>query len=1532
MRLGDTMSEGTDTSVPASETAEPESVSPPPGKGSKLWLKIVAIVVAIALVATVLIVALPNMGGGKKLTATIKGADPLEVDAGTTNSFTVVVKSGKTDISNETTTKIKWSVDPAGLGEFSLKAKPTVPFVAGIVGGNGTVSVEITVNGEVIKPTRAIHVLAPFLDAVSVTPSSKTIAPGGNYTFRAAAVSSVGLSIDGLEFTWSATAGPGVTYTLNSTTGSVVNLEVGTTLGNLTLSATASYSGISMTGSSNVTVGYPPPRSMDFKWYDLFNVPVQSWYDKRFPIYHQEERITSSYPWVFLYHSEPDGNEYVYSLMRLNITGRNVSEVNTNERPEFLPVLSPTERGGTIDIDWYMQYMTTAQLLERYGTGIANQDEGWIIDLNGTVVLDKQAAKMVLNMTDTGWDTFSSWWTSHKVDFNGAYSDWLVNEAEGRVDIENAYESYYQLFTIDINAQKVGDKIVLTYDILTWGMEALMLRWLYESFLPIEMWYEDMNFHMKIMPEYSTVDIDTAVTYAAFASVSMNTTLSPDDPGWANSLRAYPTWTFQPLMGDAVVSSTTHPHSDFDAYSSKNYTNLQAGGKLYGQQMAYDVVPSSWNLSENETLSFTWPAGTQSFIYTVRPGIAINVTDEIYVDYSEPNQTDFPSQVVVDNQNRLLEFKGPIDMWDWSKYQTSHKFLNSSWENVSLLPYGMPSVEFKKKTPVHLYLDHFDVTATSPIPANDFVTVNVTAKDQFNNIYYDYNGTVNFTCGDPAAVLPDNYTFTMNDSGNHVFIGGVQFQATGSQTLTVTNVSTDTPLKIGTKVFSVGPKREAATFDVGVYHVPTVGVADDVSIEVYDQYGDFFINYTGTVTFSTNKTADVVLPSDYTFTLADAGEHTIVGALTFLAAGWFNITANDTVTSATGSQTNIMAVTVPEAIDHFTVSGIKSMLLKQKSDVTVVAYEQYGMVFERYTGTIHFSANASGANLPADYTFTFLDEGRKVIKNGVSFDVTQDTVFSVSVVDTVTTAATGQQDNILIQYKPAKEVFRMYDLFEQPWGEFYTWRWAGYKTDIVLNNESGKYTMIYNADMRGQQGVIYAPYRWNMTGENMSAINMAYPQFMPVFGNPNIAGSSAKLDVYFQYYDHAWWNSYWKPYWNMDDLNMDSQTLDGYYLGVVYNVDMNRKAAESWLGMPQSANPATWWNANGPAYIDYWNQWIMSEGNSRLDIYSGYEYPYAFLDTKMKMTVLGNGDIHLEIGHLSWGYEVLLTRWFTDAGLCNHEPYFEDATLSVQYYPQWSDFTFDAVCQYSLHAVKANESTTNEGAWAWEPQLIDYMDSAVSGHPSTFDPWAPLTYQSWNAGDPFYGQEVGYDSGYQYFNLTDYQTFIIQLPLGNDVLGYYAQPVLSGRTSAITKIILGTPSSIGHTYNKYAEGDGTNWNYEEYWPLMYNGTMSLGWVGNSSSNPDLRSMYNPTTNTITMVGPMSFDNTHHASGALYRGAPFIEFNVTLVVGGTSVPAPSSGAAENPASLTTEMVSLATVVAATTIVIVALVMGVRRRPA
>jgi hypothetical protein len=271
-----------------------------------------------------------------------------------------------------------------------------------------------------------------------------------------------------------------------------------------------------------------------------------------------------------------------------------------------------------------------------------------------------------------------------------------------------------------------------------------------------------------------------------------------------------------------------------------------------------------------------------------------------------------------------------------------------------------------------------------------------------------------------------------------------------------------------------------------------------------------------------------------------------------------------------------------------------------------------------------------------------------------------------------------------------------------------------------------------------------------------------------------------------------------------------------------------------------------------------------------VDIFSGYDDLWYFGFNWMRIFEdSATGDVILLIGEVDWGYEVLMTRWLTETGLCLHEPYYEDMKIWVNYSETSADFYLDSVATYSLRAVCANESATNEGAWAWEPSKIDYVSSWSGGvfHPSFFDPYVNLTYKSRSPGDFFYGTEVGYDATPWWFNLTAHQKLIIQLPTGTDVVGFLGQGVPTGSLA------------------KAQAGD-----ISPFTALMYNGTMSLGHY--VTDGVDLGSMYNPGTKTLTINGPVNFDYERNSSTELlYHGAPWIEFNVSTGMSALALPTP-----------------------------------------
>lgn len=1418
-----------------------------------------------------------------------------------------------------------------------------------------------------------------------------------------------------------------------------------------------------------------------------------------------------------------------YTNLRLNITGRNMTEINMNDKPEFLPYLFSSARGGTAVLDWELQYMTHAEL-DPY-PGIQGSDDGWIIEWNGTTTMDQQATMSVLGIDASAWADFNNWWSINKGNRTNAYNSWLLKEGNKRLDIYAGYNYSYQPFLFTLDAQKTGDHVVLTYHQISWGMEMLMTRWFHDSFMSTEWYFENFTMHATIGPQMTDLDVHTVVIYAAYAYMTQQV-----------GLEGTPTWVWEGMGQDYIPSAPPlHPHSDYDRYMVWNYTCWTPGSKWYGipNGTPYDYVPKAFNLSANETLTFHWPAGDQVFKRNGGPGVILNVTGPMTVTGLEPMQSDIAgSNIQIDTVNRLVTFHGPIKMWDWSKNDTNHPDLDANWARIGMLPHGVPWVEFRLTgapvatsfklenisdpitagvsdtfdvtvldqfghgfpgytDTVHFtssdslavlpadyafvagdqgkhtfsvtfntggdqwvrveqhdnpamfgeqlnitvvippHMDHFDVTGvTDPIVPGDTSNITVVAMDQFGAPFTTYVGTVHFSSSDGAATLPGDVTFVAGDLGNVTIHDAVVMATPGEQWIKVEDLS-DPTINGTQSAITVLAVRTAGSFTLtGIDNPALVGSDQDVTVSVFDQYGDPFPSYAGTVHFSSDMSSDVTLPADYAFVVGDNGVHTFVAGVNFAVAEWYNITAEDTLDAAVNGTVMIRAVSVAEAIDHFVVSGISNMRADQTSDVTVEAYSQYGL-FVGYVGTVHFTTDASAGTftLPADYTFTSGDAGVHTWTNEVSFSA--EGTYSVTVEDTVVSAATGTQTNIVIgpalaattleisgapatvgngaafsltvtvrdqdsnvfldyvgivhftssdgtAVLPADYTFtvgdagvhtftglsmttegdqtvtvtdtvdaaltdtvtitvmapggerelnwRVYDMFKEPWGQWWTdplWgRAAMYGDSYVITSGASNNTMLF---MPGytlgsppatspHQGLIYAPYRMSTDASNLTNVKASNPEFMPLMGSA-VAGSEVSMNVYFQYLYDAWWSNYWISTWGSDpDWVGDgfiSQANDGYYLGTVYNITLNRQAAQAWLGLPQASNPVTWWTANKAAYVSAWNAWVLNEANKRLDIYCGYDSKYYALGTFADLKVnAGTGDIEFTLAHLSWGYEVLMVRWLTEADLNHEEAWWEDFNMDVGYSDSMSNLTSDAVAQYNLHAVKAN-GTADGAAWVFEPMKIDYVTSGA--HPSQYAPYASLKYQSWNAGDNLISLHEPYEGAPNWFNLSTGEKLTIQLPLGTTI-GYKGTR---------------TPGAISgwQDYLDLMSGDPHG-----FTAIRNDGAASLGYfLTKPTGGLDLRPLYNAGTKTLTITGPVSFDNWKWPNGAIYHGVPWIEFNIT---GGLVKAASLDGSAASsdvpagtsaPSTAASEIMSLVSVVSSVMVTVGALgVMAGRRR--
>jgi hypothetical protein len=1350
--------------------------------------------------------------------------DEITIDAGQMLGLSISVKKGIKTLTNDDAVKYRWRLTPDTIASFNYKSRPNVNITAGIVEAQGTLTCEITYKGEKVTMERQVTIKPPFLDQIIIAPSTKTLEKGTSKAFKASAVDSVGNPVLNLTYTWALS---NTLATINATTGVSVNLTTGNTDGNLSLTATAIWKDVTKTGTAKVIVGPLPPRKVDYLWYKMFDVPFNEWWNWRWSYYGTEKVMTTTYPYMFGFYAPPEGNVKVYANSRLNITARNLTQISMGENPEFLP-LHGSARGGTAAIDWYMQYLTTDEMA-RYPSNTADWNDGWVVSVNGTVTLDKEAALSVIKgLTSVSFDNFNTWWQTHGTEVSNDITRWISAEAGGtRLNVYPAYDGAFSMLTGSIAGAKVGDKIVLTYDTVSWGMDAVIMRWLHEAFMPTEWWFEDMNFHAVIGPEMSRLDIDTAVAYALYAFDTVQ-------------IPRMPCWVFEGMYQDVLPSAPPDiPYSDIDVYldSGSKYLNGAPGNALYGEMMDYDYTPGAWNLSANETLTLNYPSGQLPFLVHVpaEPGqifaSTTSTNDTMSVKFSEPNSAEnseiAPGTVSVNNTARNVVFTGPIDMWDWAKNQSTYDDLKDNWTRIDLLPHGVPWVEFGMEHGL------------------------VTWSDKF--------------------------------------------------------VASDVP------------------------QMPVVDTPVNITVSVKDNYGRAYPEFAGTLNFTANRT-DIDLPPDYTFDPAvDGGKHKFTDNIMFHGLGYYQINMSAVGGNATGNYADIWVIPEPEEVTGFQLSvfGVKGIVIKGLATaVEVTVFNQYPSphnVFKGYNGTAMFSTDAPAGTytLPPDATFSPANKGRATL----SVLYNEMGTYSFTVTDQLNTSATGSV-TIVVSVPPEID-YRLYDMFEQPWGDWWPWRLTGWLTDVILNNKPHEYTFVYNKDTRNIQGMIFAPYRWSVTAKNMTTLSVHDPEFMPILGTPDVAGAAADMHIWFQYLDNASWYGYWVPTWSsnsnwsssvLDDIWVNKSYKDGYYLGTLYTISLNREAALEWLGMPITDDPAAWWTANGAAYMERWQRWINNEGSFRLDIWPAYEWLYNDLTTMMDLVEETDGKLTLKIGHINYGFEILMTRWLREVAICNHQPYYEDFNLSAHYTEEYTNVSYDAVCQYGLHAVKANE-TTNDAAWAWEPQSIDYMyyTNALTGYTSEFNPWFPLEYTSWSSGDGLFGDYATYDFTPQWFNLTSYMTLEIQLPIGDNVIGYMGEKLTTGRGS-------------GAIYNLKKYG-----NTSPYDNITVRGPMELGYnmTGLGPGALNLWDYYNPGTKTLKMIGPMNFDNYRWPDGLLYHSAPWIEFNVAnLTWGGTtSLPVSSGPGVEESAgsgAALSEMVTLAAVLMATSLAVVALGAGARRK--
>ncbi len=254
--------------------------------------------------------------------------------------------------------------------------------------------------------------------------------------------------------------------------------------------------------------------------------------------------------------------------------------------------------------------------------------------------------------------------------------------------------------------------------------------------------------------------------------------------------------------------------------------------------------------------------------------------------------------------------------------------------------------------------------------------VTVAARDPFGNLATAYRGTIGFGSNDPQATLPAAYTFTAADGGLHTFPGGATLRTAGGRNVTASDSVAGLS---GSGTITINPAA-ASRLEVRLPATATAGIPVDVTVAARDPFDNLATAYRGTVGFNSDDT-QARLPSNYTFTAADAGLHTFPSGATLRTAGNRTLTALDPANGLSGSAGLPVS---PAAANRFEISVPAGSIAGTAFDLTLTARDPYNNLATGYRGTVSFGSNDPQASVPPDYTFTAADGGVHTFANGVT--------------------------------------------------------------------------------------------------------------------------------------------------------------------------------------------------------------------------------------------------------------------------------------------------------------------------------------------------------------------------------------------------------------------------------------------------------------------------------------------------------------------------------------------------------------------
>lgn len=657
------------------------------------------------------------------------------------------------------------------------------------------------------------------------------------------------------------------------------------------------------------------------------------------------------------------------------------------------------------------------------------------------------------------------------------------------------------------------------------------------------------------------------------------------------------------------------------------------------------------------------------------------------------------------------------------------------------------------------------------------------------------------------------FTWTANPSGRVVLSGlGAQRTAEGRQAGLVSIQASGTWKNV-TQQGAVSITVNLLMFQVTLSDSsPTTAAPVTVGVRVLRGTATA-TSYLGTVRFSSSD-ALATLPPDTAFTSNDLGWKNFSNVV-FRTAGAQSVTVQDTDAALAITGSGSLNVQRPPGFptaaftltrDLMRVDLDASTSTDPDNDITTYEWDYENDGTFDSTGAVR--------------THTYTTAGPKVVR--------------LRVTDFV-----GHQDNATQGTSVATSTidYEYWDFFNVPYRDYWDLRISFGYFELPMNAEcftqtgideglcspvdpavpdtlTYPYTHWYSPVPPGRPNfnpIIYAPFRLQAVGNDVSGYNRSEPVFLPVFNYGESASGQVNFTWTYQYMNNT----------RGDELGVICATNwvfgnDGYISENHISLTMDLQQSKRMFGVVASnaAEASTWWSTNtnsacgtqGVVETQLENWFVLLGGTQftmgKYNIINGYEWYYQPFATNINWTVSPTGVTTLDIIHIGYGTEALLGRWFywgNVSYLSSHldstkaqgwwgmeQSWFEDFNFSGALGGSTVDFRLETAVEYNfLHTCGpgpnlAFDRIDDEARWTFGPFLLDYVDDFYPQHPVTeLDRYGgpdgdagtndDLAYAPCTPGAPVstYGRPVAYDLTPETWDPKDGETWRFRFPTGN---------------------------------------------------------------------------------------------------------------------------------------------------------------------